>query len=224
MMRAIQRITITGTMTARIVKSHGSPRDTPRVRNAKAEGSRQFDLRDLEGNLWNCWDVSAENRLNMRLILLTLLVFLAVNPQIQAAPDENKLPQDAADALHSSKKIILYSLEPWTSPTKNDNTLERFKVLGQITLTDKQAAAAITAFESAILKNRRNAIVFCFDPRHAIRVDFNGHTYEFLLCYACGYLYVYCDGKIIAQLDAGGSPKVLNGLLKAANIPLSKCG
>lgn len=160
----------------------------------------------------------------MRLILLTLLVFLAVNPQIQAAPDENKLPQDAANALHSSKKVILYSLEPSATPAKNDNKLEGFKVLGQIILTDKQAATAITAFESAILKNRRNAIIFCFDPRHAIRVDFNGHAYDFLLCYACGYLYVYCDGKTIADLDAGGSPEVLNVLLKAAKIPLSKSG
>jgi hypothetical protein len=115
-------------------------------------------------------------------------------------------------------------LEPWAEPTKNDKTLESYKILGQTTLTGKQAAIAIAAFESAILKNGRAFGAACFDPRHAIRVDFSGHTYDFLLCYACGYLYVYCDGKNTATLDAGGSPHDLNSLLTAANVPLSKSG
>ncbi|HTR40961.1 MAG TPA: hypothetical protein VMH87_05045 [Pseudomonadales bacterium] len=160
----------------------------------------------------------------MRLILLTLLVFLAISSQSKAAPDENKLPPDAANALHSAKEVILYSLEPWSIPAKNDKTLEHFKILGQTTLADKQASIAIAEFKSAILKKRRGVVIFCFDPRHAIRVDSGGHTCDFLLCYTCGYLYVYCDGKNTAELDAGGSPKVLNALLTDANIPLSKSG
>ena len=75
-----------------------------------------------------------------------------ISPQAQAAPGKNKLPPDAANALHSSNKVILYSLEPWGIPSKNDNTLEGFRILGQTTLADKQATIAIAAFESAILK------------------------------------------------------------------------
>jgi hypothetical protein len=160
----------------------------------------------------------------MKFVFSVLLLLVAISSPIQAFAEDNKLPSEAADVLHASSKIILYSLEPWSLATTNDNTLHGYKILGQVTLDGKDAATAITAFESSILKKKRHFTVLCFDPRHALRVMVNAQTYDFLLCYACGYLYVYRGDKIIATLDAGGSPNVLNALLTAAKIPLSKSG
>jgi hypothetical protein len=160
----------------------------------------------------------------MKSVFSVLLLLVAISFPIRAFAEDNKLPSEAADALHASSKFILYSLEPWSLATTNDNTLHRYKILGQVTLNGKDAATAIKAFESAIPKRQHWFHTLCFDPRHALRVTANGQTYDFLLCYACGYLYVYRGDKVIAMLDAGGSPKVLNSLLTAAKIPLSKSG
>ena len=160
----------------------------------------------------------------MKFIFSILLLSIAISSPIQAFAEDNKLPSEAADALHAFNKAILYSLEPWSLATTNENTLHRYKILGQVTLDGKDTAKAMTTFESSISKRKHLFHATCFDPRHALRVTVNGQTYDFLLCYACGYLYVYHGDKIIAMLDSGGSPELLNSLLTAAKIPLSKSG
>jgi hypothetical protein len=158
----------------------------------------------------------------MRLLLSLLLAVVAMAPAFALA-DGNKLPDDAASALNQCKHVVLYSLEPWAPPSTNYTRLHGFKILGQATLDERQTATAVAAFESAIsLIPQMGAS--CFDPRHAVRVEVGGHVYDFLLCYACGYLYVYRDDKNIAVLSASGSPKVLNELLIEAKIPVSKSG
>src|SRR4051812_43619303 len=62
----------------------------------------------------------------------------------------------------------------------------------------------------------------CFDPRHALRVTANSHTYDLLLCYECQQLDVYEDDKRLLHLGATGSPEVLNALLMQLSIPLAK--
>ena len=157
-------------------------------------------------------------------LLKSLLLLVVIVSPVQAAQYENKLPSDAADALHAPEKVILYSLEPLSTVTTNDNALHGYKILGQATLDGKQAVNAAAAFESAICEKERELEFACFDPRHAIRVKSKGHTFDFLLCYACGHLYAYRDDKMISEYDAEGSPKVLNALLTANNVPLSKSG
>jgi hypothetical protein len=159
----------------------------------------------------------------MRIFALLLLV-VALGESSGCATnkhEENKMPKEAAVALHASGNIILFSLQPWGATT-NDVTLQGYKILGQTALAGDQARIAAGAFESAVCKKRRKYTTLCFDPRHAIRVRDNGQTYDFLLCYTCGYLYIYCDNKLISELDAKGSPKQLNDLLAAARIPISK--
>jgi len=51
-------------------------------------------------------------------------------------------------------------------------------------------------------------------------VTAQGHTYDFLICYACQTLEIYRDGRNLTTLHLAGSPKVLNQLLRDAKIPL----
>jgi len=156
----------------------------------------------------------------MKDLVSALLLLVAVVIPVQAAPDE--LPEDAAKAVHAPTNIVLYSLEPWELPTAKDKTFHGVKVLGQITLENRQARTAITAFETAIAQGHGYTGAHCFDPRHAIRVTANGQAFDFLLCYACGHLSVIHNDKEIARVGAAGSPDGLNAILTAANIPLAK--
>lgn len=153
------------------------------------------------------------------MIPLLLVASLAVtNP---ADPvKENKLPPEAEQALRAPGKVTLYSLEPWDEPTPSDKTLQNVKVLGRTELDREQGATAIAEFKSAV-SGWDGLIAACFDPRHALRVKAKAHTYDFLLCYECHQLYIYRDDKLLTTLGAAGSPKVLNGLLSAAKVPLS---
>jgi hypothetical protein len=160
----------------------------------------------------------------MRLLIVVLLLFSY--GCTSASFEENQLPSEAVAALQSPDSIVLYSLEPWDVPTTNDATLHHFKILGQTTLNAENGLVAVAALESAVpaTVSRAGIHPLCFDPRVALRVRAHGQTYDFLLCYACGYLYVYRGDENIAMLYARGSPDVLNSLLTKANIPLSKSG
>jgi len=133
---------------------------------------------------------------------------------------KNKLPPEAVQALRAPGKVILYSLEPWATPSAGEATLQRFKVLGRTELDRNQVVKAIAELEAAVA-GWDGMKAACFDPRHALRLTAKGHTYDFLLCYACHNLYVYRDEELLGTSGAAGSPKVLNGLLSAAGIPLS---
>lgn len=150
------------------------------------------------------------------------ILWLLVAP-IFAVQAENSptLPPDAANALHRATNVVLYSLEPMELTTNRPN-LYSFEILGQTKLDGRQARTAIAAFETATAQGAKYVGAHCFSPRHALRVTANGQTYDFLLCYECGWLWVVHDGKGIVELGAIGTPDQLNKLLTAAKIPLAK--
>lgn len=132
----------------------------------------------------------------------------------------NTLPDEVQQALHSGGHAELYSLEPWEVPDKKTAKFHGYEILGRSGLSPDQEFTAVAAFDAAIT-GFDGAIAACFDPRHAIQIRTNGHTYDFLLCYSCQQLDVYRDGKSLAAVGATGSPNVLNELLTSLHIPLS---
>lgn len=137
-----------------------------------------------------------------------------------ASNGPNALPAEATQALHSNGNAIIYSLEPWEKPGKQVTRLQRYEILGQSDLTDAQRSIAVGAFDSAIAGWDGN-VAMCFDPRHALRIQFKGHAYDFLLCYSCHQIEVFRDGKPFGGAGAAGSPKVLNDLMTSLQLPLS---
>ncbi|HWB61577.1 MAG TPA: hypothetical protein VG733_18990 [Chthoniobacteraceae bacterium] len=148
-----------------------------------------------------------------------------------AAGQPEYLPPEINQALLGAKSSVLYSLEPMARAKAGDETLQSWKVLGKTTLDERQTARAARAFLAAVIPPPAKphwpgspvsiSFAMCFDPRHALSVESRGHRYDFLLCYECGYLYVYRDGKGIMELLARGSPRVLNAMLTASKIPLA---
>ncbi|RUL75945.1 hypothetical protein [Dyella choica] len=154
-----------------------------------------------------------------KLSWVTRMLILALTASCAHAAS-NALPPEAQLALHSGGQAVIYSLEPWDDPEKKVPRLHGFEILGQATLNPAQASSAVAAFDVAI-RGFDNVIAACFDPRHAIRIQANGHTYDFLLCYSCHQLEVYRDDKALGGAGAAGSPKKLNELLASLHIPLS---
>ncbi len=148
--------------------------------------------------------------------LLTTCMFMPVH-----AESPNKLPEEATKILRVPQSAIFYSLEPWEEAKPGEKTLHHFKILGQTNLDPQKESSVAGAFEKAIA-DWDGMIAACFDPRHALRVTSEKHVYDFLLCYNCHQLYVYKDDKLLGSVGAAGSPKYLNGLLTAANVPISQ--
>lgn len=149
---------------------------------------------------------------------ILLCVLLAAAPHARAQP--NVLSAEAKAALHSGGPAILYSLEPWADPDEKAARLHNFEILGQSPLSVSQRSTAVEAIDAAIA-GFDNVVASCFDPRHALRIQSNGHTYDFLLCYSCHQLEIYRDDKWLESLGAAGSPAVLNALLDSLRVPLS---
>jgi hypothetical protein len=157
------------------------------------------------------------------MIHLLLVASLAV-AEPAGLVKENKLPPEAEQALRAPGKVTLYSLEPDIRPTPREKALHQVfyseKLLGQTELDGKQSATAIAELKSAIPR-WKGLIFMCFSPRHALRVTAQGHTYDFLICYACQTLEIYRDGHYLITRHVAGSPKVLNQLLRDAKILLA---
>lgn len=139
------------------------------------------------------------------------------------AADMSVLTPEAAQALADHPgPVILYSLEPTIRPAPRHRSLDHFTILGKASLDAAQAEEAIAAFRAAMNAGDDQVLVAaCFEPRHAISIRFNGHQFDYLLCYTCGSLEVFRDGKLVSDILASGSPSALNALLKAKGLRLS---
>lgn len=152
--------------------------------------------------------------------IFLLISWMLASSTAVASDRPNALPAEAAQALHSTGHAVIYSLEPWDDPDKKVARLQGYEILGQSDLSDAQRLIAVDAFDSAIA-GWDGAMAACFDPRHALRIQFKGHVYDFLLCYSCQQVEVFRDGKMLGGAGAAGSPKVLNDLMTSLQLPLS---
>ncbi|WP_460735227.1 hypothetical protein [Lysobacter tyrosinilyticus] len=152
--------------------------------------------------------------------IFLLISWMLASSTAVASDRPNALPAEAAQALHSTGHAVIYSLEPWDDPDKKVARLQGYEILGQSDLSDAQRSIAVDAFDSAIA-GWDGAMAACFDPRHALRIQFKGHAYDVLLCYSCQQVEVFRDGKMLGGAGAAGSPKVLNDLMASLQLPLS---
>jgi hypothetical protein len=147
------------------------------------------------------------------------MLFGAAGSVRASQESSNVLPDEVLAALRNPDKVTLYSIE--MAPGTGKNSLYGFRILGHVELNAARSSVAIQAFESAVA-NWNGVMAECFNARHAMRVEANHHTYDLLLCYECHQLEAYRDGRMVCEIGATGSPKVLNGLLTSAGIPLAK--
>jgi len=158
--------------------------------------------------------------MKIRISILLSIVWVACS----VLADDSKIPPQAINALHFSTNTVLYALdgESFYQGTNTDAVLYGSKILGQTKLNSEQSKIAIGAFERAMAAGNGLLGAHCFDPGHALRVMAEGETYDFLLCYKCGWLSVVHKDKEIARVGAMGTPEQLNKLLALLKIPIPK--
>lgn len=134
-----------------------------------------------------------------------------------------QLPSELVDGLASASSITLYSLQPWGGPDIPQWNFQGHHVLGRVEMSRDQARTAVAALNAAVSTGDANITAMCLiDPRHALAFKIGGDAYEILICYKCGQLEAYKNDLYLPfQGMIGGTPAVLNGLLKSAGVPLA---
>ncbi|MFZ1219184.1 MAG: tetratricopeptide repeat protein [Chthoniobacterales bacterium] len=132
-----------------------------------------------------------------------------------------QLPAEVLEGLASSSAIVLYSLQPWGGPGLPQWDFHGHHVLGRMNLSPKQAKTAVTALNTALSTGDANFLPACMiTPRHALAFKIGGDAYDILICYQCGQLELRKNDQYLPFTGMiGGTPAVLNGLLKSAGVP-----
>jgi hypothetical protein len=138
------------------------------------------------------------------------------------------LPKDESTILSAtndpSRKIVLYSLDP-SKGESNDDTqgvlFHGWPVLGKIELDADQQRGVMDSVQAAI---QTPGVVSkkCFDPRHGLQVTSEGHTIDYVICFACSNIEIYKDDKRFKYSTISPEPSVLlNQILTQNAVPLS---
>jgi hypothetical protein len=155
-------------------------------------------------------------------LLFVLLGLLLGAGPTRAGGEKKGLPAPVKAILEKAKTVELYSLEP--EPTEKQRAgkpekLHGWLVLGKTAVKDAKTRKGLL---DGLLKNPGRGAK-CFDPRHAIRATHDGKTVDLLVCFACGWVYVYEGDKHTTTLTvAKGVQPTFDKVLKAAGVPLAR--
>ncbi len=156
-----------------------------------------------------------------------------------AAGCKSPLPPETAPNFQGANRSILYSLEPMhgklvasivegvpvtnaTSPAGPSPEFVGFHVLGETPLNPKQTEEAVKSFYPHLGSWPKGEVSWCaFFPTLGLKIFAQDRTYDLLFCYDCNEIRISWNNTEL-KLILSGSPRVLNRLLDAANVPRSK--
>jgi len=159
----------------------------------------------------------------LKVILATLLI--AFTTEALAAAGKGEIAQ----AIASAKTVALLSLEPGEAGSRDSDgecagyCYFGWPVLGQTTASPAAAKSIRKALSAWAAAPAPNAVAMCFNPRHGVRVQANGHTYDFVVCFECEQTQVFKDSASdpIATFYYKGRQADWDTMLSAANVPLA---
>ncbi len=139
------------------------------------------------------------------------------------------LPPGEAGEFAKAGSFELYSLEPLKDggpgltydPKGPGERLHGWPVLGKTTVSDRPTRRAIVDALSEALGKGKSAT--CFYPRHAIRRVSDGKTTDLVICFECGNVSVYTDGKRTGDGETikGSAQPAFDEALRKAGVPLA---
>lgn len=163
------------------------------------------------------------------LIVVSGFVLWAMRPP---AETEIRYPEEVRTALEQSTSVTLFSLDYMTPEngsapheTPEGHTQREFfdgwLILGSVDLAGGDKEALVSAFHHSV--RHWNIATSCFWPRHGLRVEYQGNTYDLVICFECNQVSVNKNGKHFANAYLHDGPADLfNQMLKDANIRLPK--
>ncbi len=130
--------------------------------------------------------------------------------------------EEALRALRETNTIIAYTLvgDSLQLPPHDPSAekIHRYEIIAHKVIEDQLAKDIAEVFVSSIVN--QISLGACFEPRHALTIKTDNHTYDYLLCFECA-LALYRDGQHISTLGTHRDYSVLNALVLKAGLPLS---
>ena len=94
-------------------------------------------------------------------------------------------------------------------------------MLGEIVVSGASKGALLAALQQGIEENN-GKMMKCFEPRHGLRVVYDGKTIDFLICFECLQIEIFNGTNLESGVLVSSSPQALfDKLLRDANIPLA---
>jgi hypothetical protein len=148
--------------------------------------------------------------------LALALLFAFANTGRSQDKEANKLPDAVRTALEKAGELEVYSLN---GETNEKDGWHGSKVLGKTTLKKENATKLASTIAKGVSEGDRGAR--CFIPRHGVRATYDGKTYDLVICFECGWVYVYTDKSDKPKvLMISNSPSgALNKILTDAKVP-----
>lgn len=160
----------------------------------------------------------------------TLFVMLLSFPLItgcgekssNVAKTKSPVLPDFLKPFTGAAKVTLYSIDGTKSPNKpKPKTSEYFHdypVLGKIEITSSESRMEIAQALNLSSSNPELVSAKCFWPRHAIQVEKEGKTTDYVICFECTSLLVLSVSEA-KEIATGREPQqLLNKLLTDAGI------
>jgi hypothetical protein len=125
------------------------------------------------------------------------------------------------DSLERGTDFQVISLHPMSYKATPENSFHGWMELGRTTVADASARERlVAAFRGGVNTEREDDD--CFEPRHAIRVRFEGQTIDFVICFDCGGVVAYVDSKRKIGFTVGETPQPeFDKTLSAAGVQLA---
>jgi hypothetical protein len=124
-------------------------------------------------------------------------------------PPKNAVFNDAKMILRDGTDFELMSIDPVTSDCLGSTVVKN---------QDLQKQIAESIFD-AMIENPITAN--CFEPRHSIKVKFDGRIYVLVICFECSQLQWWCGTEYHTYPISNKPQTFLDEVLTKANIPLA---
>jgi hypothetical protein len=155
--------------------------------------------------------------------LLVVVGLLDAHGQEKNNAAGKAIPDEFSKAVDKAEVLDLYSLDPSTPVGKGDAQFHGWKVLGKTEVRKETLAKLVAALKKGADEADQNVSAGCFRPRHGIRVQLDGKSYDFVICFECVVVMLYKDKeeKSTQGFHVTRTPAaVFNTILKDAKVKL----
>lgn len=117
-----------------------------------------------------------------------LLLFLAVIAAGCASSETRPqvFTQEIESILDEPARVELLTLHPYPHQVEpEDGGFHGYEVLGRADLSDAASQGELFTAIAEGIQRSDGTVAACFNPRHGIRVEGEGGSVEFVICYEC---------------------------------------
>jgi hypothetical protein len=140
-------------------------------------------------------------------MLSRFLALVAVNLwALSSVAGAEPVPRSLLAALSQSERFELFALLPERSEKSVTAGFHGWPILAQSLVADRETQNILT---QALKAGAESSFSFrsCFEPRHGVRLLFQGKTVDLVICFKCETVEVYLDDRRVKGFSTTNSPE-----------------